>query len=195
MERGDANKKASRLEAKEFKVYRDKLHEDLAEEIDRSEEIKSKTLEELRLIEEQKKNSLSELKRLEARSKEVEASSEKFKTNYNLTLKRLRDSRGELKRLEPKFELLGKLEVLPWSSCKDNNVQAWLSLTHGFHGIQIKSGQDGSIYFQLGEGIARLKDMPKEVQVIIKEKLKVDRAFQKQEGIKWRRHYNKKSGM
>lgn len=187
MERGDANKKASRLEAKEFKVYRDKIHEDLTEELDRSEELKAKSLEELRLIEEQKKNSLNELKQLEARSKEVEETSEKFKVNYNQTLKRLKDSRDELKKLEPKFELLRKLEVLPWGSCKDNNVQSWLSLTHGFHSIQIKSGQDGSIYFQLGDQISRLKDMPKEVQAVIKEKLSIDRTFQKQEGIKWRK--------
>jgi len=189
MERGQENSKAVRLEVNEFKAFRERLNEDVAEELDKAEEIKARSLKELRLIEEQKKNSLSELKRLESKKKETEETSEKFKENYNQTLKRLIDSREELRKLESKSALLSKLEILPWKSCKDNNVQAWLSLTHGFHSIRIESGQDGSIYFQLGDQIARLKDMPKEVQVVIREKLSVDRVFQKQEGIKWRKHH------
>jgi hypothetical protein len=188
MKRGDSNKKAARLEARDYKVYRDKLHEDLAEELDRSGEIKAKSFNELSLLEDQKKKSLLELKRLEVMMKEAEESSQKFKANYNQTLKRLKDSREELKKLEPKLELLKKIEALPWETCKDNNVQAWLSLSHGFYGIQIKSGQDGSIYFKHGDKTARLKDMPEKVQKIIRQRLSVDRVFQKQEGIKWSSH-------
>ncbi len=192
MVRGQQNSKAVRLEANEFKEFRERLNEDVAEELDKAEELKSKAHEELRLIEEQKKNSLLELKNLEAKTNDIKKSSKEFRTNYNQTLQELKHSREMLKKLDPKFELLRKLEMLPWSECRDNNVQAWLSLTHGFSGIRIKSGQDGSIYFQQGDQTARLKDMPKEAQTTIKGKLFVDKVFKKQEGIKWRKFHNRK---
>jgi hypothetical protein len=188
MKRGDANKKATRLEAKDFKVYRDKLNVDLFKEIDRSEEIKAKALEELCSIEEQKKNSLNELEGLKTKSKETEEYLEKSRESYNQTSKRLRDSRERLKELDPKFELLRKLTLLPWENCKINNVQWWLSLCPGLAGIRIKSGQDGSIYFELANQLARLKDMPRASQAIVKLKLSTDSVFQKQVVVKKRKY-------
>ncbi|MBS1507015.1 MAG: hypothetical protein JSS79_10250 [Bacteroidetes bacterium] len=188
MERGKENSKAVRLEVNEFKAFREKLNEDVAEELDRTEELKAKAQEELRLIEEQKKNSLNELRRLEAKAKEEAENFEKYTMNFKLTSKRLKDSRMELKKLEPKFALLRKLEILPWQDCTFNNVRWWLSSECSIHDVQIKSGQDGSIYFQQNDSVARVKDMPKEVQTVIKEKLADDRIFQKLVGVKGRKH-------
>lgn len=189
MDRGQSNSKATRLEAQEFKVFRQKLNEDVSQELDLIEKRKFKALKEVEAIEDQKKKLLPGLKELESEMKKTSQSFKGFMTNYDQTLKELHDSREELKKLESKNGLQRKLEVLPWKDCRDNNVQAWLSLTHGFHGIQIRSGQDGSIYFKLGDEVARLKDMPKELQAMIKEKLSVDRVFQKSESIKWRKYH------
>jgi hypothetical protein len=100
-------------------------------------------------------------------------------------LKKLQESRDTLKQLEPKLKFLERLENLPWATCIDRtNVSAWLHVKQGMHGVEIKSGQDGSIYFKQGELVARLKDMKVEAQVAIKEKLKLDPGFQKQLAMK-----------
>lgn len=184
MERGQSYSNATRLEAKEFKAFRQKLNESVAEELSRLEKIKSNAIQEVTAIEERKKKLLPGLRALESDMKTIGQSFRSFETNYDQTLKELNDSKEELKKLESKFALQNKLEALPWKACKDNNVQAWLAMTHGLYGIQIKKGQDGSIYFQLGETKARLKDMPADTQTVIKTKLSNDRSFNKVESIK-----------
>ncbi len=184
MERGQSYSNATRLEAKEFKAFRQKLNENVVEELERVEKMKSNAIQEVTAIEERKKKLLPGLRELESDMKKIGQSFRSFETTYSQISKELNDSKEELKKLESKFALQIKLETLPWKDCKDNNVQAWLALTHGFYGIQIKTGQDGSIYFQHGEMKARLKDMPADTQVLIRAKLSDDRIFNQVEAIR-----------
>jgi hypothetical protein len=180
MERGQVNSKATRLEAKEFKAFRQKLNDGVGAEIAQIEQRKSEALSELEAIEEQKKNLLPGLRALEAETKRTKELFEESKKNFSLTLKKLQESRDTLKQLEPKLRFLEKLESLPWASCGDRvNVTAWLHVKQGLPGVEVKSGQDGSIYFKQGDLVARLKDVSKEIQVVIKGKLDLDPTFQK----------------
>ncbi|HEV8513238.1 MAG TPA: hypothetical protein VGQ59_08165 [Cyclobacteriaceae bacterium] len=185
MERGETNSKATRLEAKEFKAFRQKLNADVGAELTQVDERKSKALRELSEIEELKKKSMLGLLMLEAEGKRTKQSFEESKKNYDLTLRKLQDSREELKRLEPKIKFTKRLEDLPWASCADgHNVSFWLA-KQSLHRTEIHSGKDGSIYFKQGELVARVKDMKSDVQVTILKKLKLDTLFQNQQAMKW----------
>jgi hypothetical protein len=179
MERGQTNSKAVRLEAKEFKAMRQMLNEHLGKDLTMIERRKLEVLEELEAIESQKKNLLPGLNMLKNDVENTMQSLLESTKNCSQTLKELRNSREELKILEAKFDFLEKLERLPWKTCNVKDVQSWL-LSFGFLGIEIKSGQDGSIYFKHEEQTARLKDMSLELQASIKKVLSNDEAFQKQ---------------
>ncbi|MBS1491409.1 MAG: hypothetical protein JSS93_12860 [Bacteroidetes bacterium] len=184
MERGQANSKAVRLEAKEFKVMRQMLNEHLCEDLTIIEKRKLEALKELEAIEAQKKNLLPSLKVLETEMKNMSDGFSESTKNYSRTLKSLRDSRIEKKRLDQKFALVRQLESLPWSSCDSSNIQAWLSKKSSLPNIEIKVGQDGSIYFKKGEEIARLKDMLPEIRKSITDRISKDSLLHQTESLK-----------
>ncbi len=183
MERGQTNSKAVRLEAKEFKAMRQMLNEHLGADLTMIERRKLEVLKELEAIESQKKNLLPVLNTLRSDLENTKQSLLESTRNCSQTLKQLRNSREKLKTLESKFDLLKKLNGLPWESCNVSNVQSWLS-SFGLLSIEIKSGLDGSIYFKHGEQTARLKDMSPELQTSIKGFLAKDKAFEKQTSFK-----------
>lgn len=184
MERGQANSKAVRLEAKEFKAMRQMLNEHLGEDLTIIEKRKLEALKELEAIEAQKKNLLPSLKVLETEMKNMSNGFAESTKNYSRTLKSLRDSRIEKKRLDQKFALVMQLESLPWSSCDSSNIQEWLLKKSSLPNIEIKVGQDGSIYFKKGEEIARLKDMLPEIRKSITDRISKDSSFHQTESLK-----------
>lgn len=192
MERGEVNSRAARLEAKEFKAFRQKLNDEVGAELAEIDQRKLKALHELQIIEDQKKNLMPGLRALEAETRKTQESFEELKKNFGQTLQKLQESREALKELEPKIKFLEKLESLPWTTCVDRtNVTAWLQVKEGMHGVEVKSGQDGSIYFKQGNLVARLKDMKKEVHEIIRRKMELDPAFQKQSEVHKHQHQRK----
>ena len=135
MERGQSNSKAVRLEAKEFKEFKETMNVKKAEIIN-----------EIGALEEKKKSLNSEVNSLS-----IECSTSE-------------------KLIEKKLAFTKQLEQLP--------LREWPK------GIEKKQGKDGSIYFKLGEQVARLKDMSQERQIEVKQAVERQQQQERPRGMR-----------